>query len=214
MTPRKYLDTPNFVYRFQSKLEFIDPLLEGDIYLSTLGYCRRVEEDPGEGTYTYRSGMVSGHGDDPALQRVAANLGYKIGPGAKDMTLLNNSLETSNYDAWVFCTTLNPEGYCKAHFGPFGVRIATPVEFFTVVTHKLKSMRRLGSCTIAGIDYEPREGFGLDDLPDDANFVKPAGRFRREEELRMLWETPDGVNRLESIVVSCPEIRHLITRIS
>ena len=213
MARKPYLDEPEFVYRFMSKEEYVAPLLCGEIYLSTIGYCRRVEEDPGEGTYLYDTGTIEGDGSDPDFVKVAANAGIGIGPNAGPGLVRNNVQETYNYDAWVLCATLNPNGYCKEKFGPFGIRIAKPVEFFLAVTNSLKESRPLGACTIAGINYEPRESVGLLEIPEDMNFVKPAERFAREEELRMLWETPDGINKLESIIVPCPEVRHLISRL-
>jgi len=205
---------PEFVYRFMDKAEYAQAFLDGRIWLSTLSYCRRVEEDPGEGTDTHHSGMIEGHGDDPFLQEMAARSSVGVGKDVRDLTMRDNTLVTEDADAWVLCTTLKPDGHCKRKFGPFGVRIRRPATFFTAISQHMQANHGVGRCTIKHVDYGTRDRFGRQAPPKYRSFLKPKDRFAQEEELRMLWEQYDDDRTLERMYIDCPvEVRDLISRI-
>jgi hypothetical protein len=210
----EYMPEPEYVYRFMDNEEHASAFLNGRIWVSTLSYCRRVEEDPGEGTDMYHSGKVEGHGNDPLLQHVAERAGFKIGPTVKNLTFWNNARETIDADAWVLCTTLNPDGYCRRKFGPFGVRIAQPVKFFRAISELMQREHNAGRCTIGAVEYGPRERYGTQKPIESRSFLKPAVPFAQEEELRMLWEQFDDARTLKRMTIDCPEeVRHLISPI-
>jgi hypothetical protein len=210
----EYMAEPEFIYRFMEKEEYYNAFLDGRIWISTLSHCRRVEEDPGEGTDTYHSGIIGGHGDDPGFRRAAARASIGVGPEVRNGNIRNNIVVTEDADAWVLCTTFNPDGYSKRKFGPFGVRIAQPVAFFRAVSLHMQDRYNAGRCTIAPVKYGTRDRFGNQGPPEARSFLKPEAPFAQEKELRMLWEQYDDDRVLQGMLIDCPkDVMNLISPI-
>ncbi len=210
------LDDVMPVYRFFRERSHAEQLIQGVVWLSTLGTCRGYEEDgrgdAAEATQVYTSGEVSGTGTDPDVQHVAQHSGIKfeIAPGAKINHVI---IKDATYlrgikDAFVLCASQKFDPSCMETFGPYCVEISRPRSFLWLVTMRLGLQQPLGEAIMGKIRYLDRSYSGLQTQPGVLGFVKPA-QFASQQEFRMLWTIRGKGRTLEPETVACPEIRAL-----
>lgn len=211
-------DHKGSVFRFFKKEEDANTLAQGDVYLSTLERCRSYENaeqgDSEEAYETYNSGHAVGRGDDPEIIRRAQQSGIYISPNIGRVTISNNTRITSLPDAYVLCTTteFSPENI-NEEIGKFCVEIKNPREFFNVISRKIDSMFAIREAGAGKIKYADRNYTGLDQPPGPIGFVKPSIPYKKQKEFRFLW-LMENMDNLEPLLIKCPEISNLCTRIA
>jgi hypothetical protein len=194
----------------------LDALLAGDVWISTLERCRTHEGgrgDPGEARVDYRSGTIVADGSDPTLQLMAERSGISIGPDVKEVFFSNNASTTQLLDAWVLCTTERFAPKRMEAFGKYCVRIDQPSRFCEVVTNHIVKQCPVHS-SLGRVRYRERFYEGIDPAPGPLGFVKPPDIYAEEQEFRMLWTPVTARYSLDPLVVRCPEVRALVSRVA
>nr|WP_181718434.1 hypothetical protein [Psychrobacter sp.]QJS05137.1 hypothetical protein [Psychrobacter sp.] len=206
------------VYRFFKEEEHADALARGDVYLSTLDICRAYEDaeqgDSQEAYETYLSGNLSGDGDDHEFVEKARRSGIGIGPGSRDIKIINCSNTVSLPDAYVLCTTTEflPENL-NEKFGKYCVEIKDPRKFFVAVSKKINSISAIREAAIREIIYADRNYTGMEQTPGPIGFVKPSTPYKKQKEFRFLW-LMENMGQLNPPLLKCPEVSSLCRRIA
>jgi len=205
------------VYRFFKEASHADALAQGSIWLSTLNTCRAYEDqaqgDSGEAHETYNSGHIVGGSDTPQLVEVSRRSGIHIGPGCSNITISNNTRNTSIQDAYVLCTTteFSPDKLSDT-FGRYCVRIKNPAQFFKLVTESLKLSISIKKCEQGEVIYKERFYTGMEPSPGPIGFVKPPDLYASQKEFRLLW-IPANASGIAPRLLSCPAVSDLCERI-
>ena len=199
------------MYRFFLQKNHAEDLVKGNVFISTLGECRKHEDpmrgDRHEGELTYHMpGRMTGGSDDKDFVTMAARGGVGIGPGCKNMTVGNLTRGYRLPDAFVLCTTniYQPKSLGE-NFGGYCVEISKPTEFFHKVTSALRSKFPCESGSFGDVTYKDQVYFGLDDPPGLIGFVKRPDIYAYQKEFRFLW-VPVSKNKIEPFLLECPEI--------
>jgi hypothetical protein len=189
-------------------------LLEGHVWISTVGFLRstdRARGDPHEAMLTYQPGAIDSNDqseetkakmDNLARASIACN-GGRI--DWRDSGAGNIKVEVRPWDGYLLCmTTVHPSAAMKSAFGQHCVRIDNAPEFVALVA---QHMGRAEWCACDPVDYSGRVYRGTDRLPDDAPFVGPEGNVP-EAEFRIYWPPPDGAI-IEPFEVFVPGVANL-----
>lgn len=205
------------VFRYFDEAWKADALAAGDVWVSTLGECRKYENsaqgDREEAHETYNSGYIRGNGDNPALVEIGRRCGIEIGPGCQNITLSNNTRITSIPDAYVLCTTRGfVDGRLTEDFGQYCVEITNPMLFFQCVSSKLMSDIAMSSVAAGEVIYSDRYYRGLQKPPGPIGFVKPADQYASQNEFRFLW-VPRSTNDLSPFLLPVPEVASICRRV-
>jgi hypothetical protein len=182
---------PGPVYRFFKDESHADALARGEIWISTLGECRKYENemqgDPGEGHMAYQfNGSISGNTSDPEFTKIVRQVGLQTLPGM-NIQMRNVIGLQALPDALVLCTSMRfaPEILSK-DFGEYCVRINEPFAFFKLVSEELAARYDLLTFGLDSVIYSERKFANFESPPGRVGFVKPE-RFREQQEARMLW---------------------------
>ncbi|MEX5496667.1 hypothetical protein ABFV51_26025 [Pseudomonas asgharzadehiana] len=206
------------VYRYFENEEHAAAFVKGEIFISTLKRCREYEDplqgDREEGYERYNTGRrITGNGSDPAFVAMAAKAGIYVGPDSIDMTIENNELTTFLHDAYVLCTTLgfSAEDLTET-FGKYCVKIKSIDKFHSAITRSLASSTEISQAARGEVIYKERFYKEFEDSPGLIGFVKPPDKYSTQKEYRFLWCVPVGVE-ISGLVVRCPDVVNLVTRI-
>ena len=191
--------------------------MAGRIWISTLESCRKAEEpdrgDPGEGTLTYHSGVITGHGTDPRLQATAQRLRVSIGQEAEDITFEDCTSEISIPDAFVLCLTERFEPDAMEGIGKFAVEITDPRTFFRRVTAELRQQRPIRNWSYRAVTYTSRTYRELEPAPRaGVSFIKPPDPYAKQQEVRGVWQTYT-MQDCQPFLLNCPAVRRLLRRL-
>jgi hypothetical protein len=196
------------LYRCLDEAQFADSFLRGEIRITTLKYCRKVEgvrNDPGDGTVDYYSGTIRGDASDPDMQTILRRTGLdRMGVGGRNLTISNNRTTRGLADAYVLCLSSDPDAISK--FGAYVIRIDHPLIFFNALTDALKKHDPNVERGVCGrVTYTDRVYSHLDPEPrGHPGFIKPVVPFAEEREIRMLWFMKEK-KPIEPFVLHCPE---------
>jgi hypothetical protein len=210
---KRFTKQTGYVYRYFKKREYLEAFMEGFIYLSTFVTCRRIEEDPYEAIVVYESGTIMGWGDDPKVRLIAQRLRLDVHPGTW-YEISGNVVTYRADDAWLLCTSLCQNRFCKQKFGPFCVEIREPGEFFRLVSSRMQRDYGTSAARIGAVHYRPRRFSGTEPPPGHIAFVKDVKRFYKEDEVRMFWQPAQSGPVLDRVTVRCPEACEFLRDVS
>lgn len=206
------------LYRYFENEEHAAAFVKGDIFISTLKRCREYEDplqgDREEGYERYNTGRrITGNGSDPAFVAMAAKAGIRIGPDVVGVTIENNERTTFLHDAYVLCTTLgfSAEDLTET-FGKYCVKIKSIEKFHATITESLALATPISQSARGEIIYKERFYKECEDSPGLIGFVKPPDKYAAQKEYRFLWYVPVDVE-ISGLVVKCPDVVNLVTRI-
>ena len=213
---RKIITT---VYRYFDNEDHAAAFARGEVFISTLKRCREYENplqgDHEEGFERYNTGRtITGNGSDPAFVAMAARAGIRIGPSSGSVTLTNNQRVSRLHDAYVLCTTMG--AFCGDRleaFGKYCVKINDVGKFHSKLTKSLALVSNISETARGEIIYRERSYKEFEDSPGLIGFVKPSDKYSNQKEYRFLWYVPVGVN-ISGLVISCPDISRIVTRIA
>jgi hypothetical protein len=204
-------DFPLKVYKWLWTEEHVDQLLNGHIWLSTLGYCRKVEGKPGigdpyEATQKYQVTRASGNVGDPQFDHVLKHLQFIKMQLRKDVVIEDCAYIVQTPDAFLFCTCehFNPEA-ASGRLGIYCVEITGPLQFAKRLSEALLPITRghekiVGRVTYGEPDYRDQE------LPlGPLGFVKRPDEFADQVEFRMLFK-PLSKNMIERRYAHVPAV--------
>lgn len=210
---------PAKVFKFFKVEAYADALASGKVHLSTLEICRAYEDpqqgDAEEGFQTYRTGAISGGGDDPAFVLMAGRGGVHIGPGVQNVHIGEIHMTHQLEDAYVICTTehFDPANLGET-FGRYCVQIDSPLEFFALVSAAIKkSFGIRGGGQAMRVIYRPREYRNLEPPPGPIGFVKPRDPYASQQEFRFLWQTV-APGLLTPTTLDVPQVAFLCKRLA
>jgi hypothetical protein len=201
------------VYHFLSS--HVDSFLAGDIFISTLSWCRSQEKegqgDREEGHEHYYSGNVTGDGSDPDFQKIATRMQMPVGSDCYDISFIDSKSLRILPDAFVLCTSEHFMPAMSETFGKFCVEIREPRKFFRLVTQQLAMIHPLYRAGWGRVKYLDRQYTGLQDPPGPLGFVKPKS-YGNQDEVRFLW-IPKDATAIKRFTLSVPDAAVLCRRI-
>ena len=183
---------PSALYRTFGEEKHAADFVAGRIWISTLAYCRSIEDairrDPDEGRMRYvTEGPLRGDSDDPIFAEIARRSGVRF-TNSKNILLINCQTRQTVPDGLVIC--MSKKRLDK--FGRYCVRIDSPLKMFKVISDALQAAGYIKANPghmkglITGVDYRSRELKYPDPEPVHPGAVKPK-IFEDEYEVRMLW---------------------------
>jgi hypothetical protein len=182
---------PSALYRYFDSEEHADAFAAGKVWISTLDTCRKHEGlqrgDPGEATVTYNTGFIRGDGDDLAIQLIASRIKVSVAPGARNITLSNDTAFHRLADAWVLCCTERHQPDGLKGIGQYCVKIEQPREFFEKLTRTFSQYAQIQEAMFGRVIYAERSYQSLEAEPGPIGFVKPPDTYSDQSEVRMLW---------------------------
>lgn len=213
-------DHQGSVYRFFKKEdeEYADAFSQGQLYISTLGNCRAYEDDEQgdkkEAYETYSNHNLVGNGSDTDFVEKAQRSNIGISHGSM-FTTINATRTRYIPDAYVLCTStdFSPENMSEAIGNGHCVEIRNPRKFFNIVSRKINSISAIRDAGMGKVKYTDRSYAGLDQQPGPIGFVKPKFPYEKQKEFRFLW-IMENMDKLEPILIDCPEVRKLCKRIA
>lgn len=182
---------PSTLYRYFDSEEHADAFAAGKVWISTLETCRKHEGykrgDPDEGTLTYKTGIIRGNGDDPAVQLVASRIRVKVAPGIRNGTISNSTAIHRLPDAWVLCCTERHQPGGMKGIGQYCVKIEHPRRYFENLTHTFSQYEQIREALFGRVIYAERSYQSLEPEPGPIGFIKPPDLYSEQSEVRMLW---------------------------
>lgn len=208
--------TSRHVFRYFDRLDHAEAMLSGDIFVSTLEYCRNCEgvrADSGEAEQSYSQGLIEGGGANADVVEAGRRLGVHIenSPNAR-IKFRNNRARSRLPDAFVLCTSLIDDPEAMKGFGPYCVAIREPALFMDYVTRVIRSQIALLRAECDHILYRRRSYRDLEPEPGRLGFVKPVDPYEREREYRFLW-VPEVGPRISRQTFRVEAIRDLVRRV-
>jgi hypothetical protein len=190
----------------------------GDIWISTLGGCRKAENeasrDEGEGNVLRRFSMTS---DDPDWRSLVTQDGHIVIEGNVDGVVFENCGSIiSDLEAFVVCLTgeHHDRDYMNERFGQYCVRIDQPMAFFEELSRALVWSHRLVRGTYWQIRYIGRDLHDHEGLGIPVPCLKPQS-FSREREVRMYWEMGElPAGGLQPFLLKWPPLARFCKRVA
>lgn len=207
------------VYRYFDNEEHAEAFARGEIFISTLKRCREYEHptqgDHEEGFERYNTGRpITGGSSDTDFVAMAAKVGIRVGPGVDNLTLANNESVSYLHDAYVLCTTLKAfKGEQLKTFGKYCVKINDLARFHVEVTKALALISTISRAVRGEIVYKERFYKEFEASPGLIGFVKPPDKYSDQKEYRFLWYVPERLE-ISGVVINCPEIASMVTRVA
>lgn len=219
LNPRAKQSIPDYsgtaLYRYFDERIYAEAFLRGEIWISTLGSCRKAESeerrDVGEGTMEYRSGTIAGNGDSPDIRLISQRLGFDLGSDFNNISFSGITRRDTLQDAYILCLTEGANRESMAGIGDFAVKIDHPQYFFRRLTKSMEKVVLVKEWGAGKVTYKKREYEGTEDAPAHIAFLKPPDIYEKQREVRCVW-LPGGSTPIEPFLVGCPEIRSLVTK--
>jgi hypothetical protein len=212
------IDFTKPLFRCLDREEYADAFARGEIRISTLSKCREYEEsqrgDPGEGMLTYVSGNVVGESADADIQTVASRLNAEIGPEVRGRVDLSGNVHVGRFsDGYLLCLTEVVNDKIMADFGSYCVEISSPWHFFRGLTAAIERTIPLAGGQADRVVYKERILRGVEPWggPRSVCFQKPVC-YRSQREVRGVWFPSAESERLEPLIILCPEVEPYLRR--
>jgi hypothetical protein len=181
---------PKEIFKWVPEQWQADALCRGDVFLSTLSYCRNCEH-PGIGDQMEAKQYYSSGDLDPAhpdFQRAAANLGVSFPNGVNRNTSISNCTSFNELpNALLFCASqVFDSAAMSGDFGGHCVRIREVERFCDAVRDGLWAAgRTLTGMACAPVVYRSQIVCGYEEA-GPLGFTKAPDRYSSQQEWRML----------------------------
>lgn len=203
-----------YVFRFFDKREHADRLVNGTVYISTLGSCRKHEGDErgdsGEASHQFQAKTAGGHGSSSLVRREAAALGIYVDKTSA-VRYAGATSENQISDGFLVCATTRCAREDMKKIGKYCVCISNPRRFFDLVGNALHAHFRI---PVAGmfrpVIYRERLFVGVDELDLSlVPFIKPPDKYAKQNEFRFYWELHPRRGSIEPVELYVPEVADL-----
>ena len=180
---------PTRLYRAFSEEWQAKALLQGDVFVTTLGRCRQYEKkgqgDPWEAREFYAQTKTV-HSEMPEFSVVASRLNVReMGSRAE---LSHCASETYIWDEHMICMTECMSDEVIQTFGRYYVGILDPLKFFKLVSRRIFHRRRIAHGGMGRMVYRSQVYADLDDPPGPLGYVKDPDVFSNQQEIRIRWD--------------------------
>lgn len=204
---------PRFLFRCFDEEQHARRLLDGYVWISTIGWLRSTERgrgDPDEATATYYPGVVDSDDQSAEMQQTLQSLetlGIKNGGTMKWFGTGDNITITRRpQDGYLLCTSVrSPTAKMRTAFGKYCVRIADSKAFIEALAGRMGAYSP--SYQAGRVDYSGREYRGSARIPADAFFLGPPSNAD-EAEYRIHFPPQDGAE-IEPFELHVPGVARL-----
>jgi hypothetical protein len=204
----RMLNEKSRLYRFVESESYLEDILAGDLWITTLNACRvadgRGRRDDGEGYLTHHVSSISSQhrGGREAIEQSGI---VNLTSGAQNVAIRGLSVTDESMNAFVLCFTQRyAPDTMNEHFGGFCAQLNSPLAVFRMITYEISKHFSIARSIFGPVSYAGREFIDYELQTTHRALLKPHDQYFDQREIRMIWEVDSGHPAIESFKLRVP----------